>query len=409
MGSTLINAAIPFILLPFLTKFLSKADLGIIFMFSTLTSFITPFVNVNMDGAITRVFYRDKENFYQYIGNTIIISLICTVLLVLLSFIVSPLALEYTSLTFKWVSFCVLTCFAQFLILILLTLYRIHLKPLKYGILQVSLSAANLILSLILIGLFHFKWEGRLLAQVVSTIFFASFCFFVLKFNYKISFKIEINYIKHALKFGGGLIPHTIGMSLILLTNRFFLLKMVNLDETGMFGVASMLASVISFVTFSFNNAYVPWLYEKLNLESLSEKFKLVRFTYVYFLIILAFGLIFYFFLPLVYHFFINIKFQQSLKYTPWLILGFLFQGMYLMVTNYIIYSEKTHMQAIVTIIIGILNVPITYFSISFFGSYGAAFSFSFSFFLLFIFTWILSMKVYPMPWFSAIKLTKQN
>ena len=125
MGSSLINASIPFVLLPFLTKYLSRADLGMIFMFTTLTTFITPFINVNMDGAITRVFYSDKNSINQYIGNCIIISIGSTLLSTAICFIFSNILFEYTSLTFGWVFICIFYCFFQFLVLILLTLYRI--------------------------------------------------------------------------------------------------------------------------------------------------------------------------------------------------------------------------------------------------------------------------------------------
>jgi O-antigen/teichoic acid export membrane protein len=77
------------------------------------------------------------------------------------------------------------------------------------------------------------------------------------------------------------------------------------------------------------------------------------------------------------------------------------------MVTNYIIYSEKTHLQAIVTIVVGLLNVPLTYFSVLYYKSEGAAFAFGLSFMLLFVFTWFISSKVYKMPWFLIFKVSK--
>jgi O-antigen/teichoic acid export membrane protein len=407
MISTLINASIPFLLLPILTKYLSKSDMGYIFMFSTLTTFLTPLVNVNMDGAITRVFYKDKNTINQYIANCISISIVTTILISILCYLFEPTIFEYTGLSFKWVFLCIITCFAQFQVLILLTLYRVNIKPISFGILQNVSSLINLILSILLIVFLNFNWEGRVLGISISTIIVSIFSYIILQLKYKINFKIKPEYIKHALVFGSGLIPHTIGMALILLTNRFFLMKMLSIEETGLFGDASMLASIISFISFSFNNAYVPWLYEKLNKRSAYERLKLVWFTYKFYFALVIFGLVFYFILPIVFHIFINEKFVLALKYIPWLIVGFIFQGMYLMVTNYIIYSEKTHLQAIVTIVVGLLNVPLTYFSVLYYKSEGAAFAFGLSFMLLFVFTWFISSKVYKMPWFLIFKVSK--
>ena len=44
MGSSLLNAAIPFILLPIFTYYLSPTDFGEISMFSVLGGFIMPFI-----------------------------------------------------------------------------------------------------------------------------------------------------------------------------------------------------------------------------------------------------------------------------------------------------------------------------------------------------------------------------
>ena len=183
-------------------------------------------------------------------------------------------------------------------------------------------------------------------------------------------------------------------------TNRFFLLKMVNIAETGLYGVAFQVASILSFFAFSFNNAYVPWLFNKLTLNEKNIKITIVKLTYYYFIIILILGLLLYFIAtPLIFDYFINKNYNNSLKFSFLITMGFVFQGMYLMVTNYINYSEKTHYQAIVTIFIGVLNIPMNYYLINIYGSIGAAVTFCLSYILLFIFTWIMSYKAYKMPW----------
>jgi O-antigen/teichoic acid export membrane protein len=76
---------------------------------------------------------------------------------------------------------------------------------------------------------------------------------------------------------------------------------------------------------------------------------------------------------------------------------------MYFMVVNYISYVEKTYYQAIITVSVGLVNVPLNYFLILEFGAVGSGMAFACSFFLLFVFTWILSGKLYSMPWFTNI------
>ena len=69
------------------------------------------------------------------------------------------------------------------------------------------------------------------------------------------------------------------------------------------------------------------------------------------------------------------------------------------MVTNYILYSEKTFVLAAITIVIGLVNIPLNYYLIGHYGELGAAMSFAIIFFFYFTLTWFISSKVFAMPW----------
>ena len=75
------------------------------------------------------------------------------------------------------------------------------------------------------------------------------------------------------------------------------------------------------------------------------------------------------------------------------------------MVTNYIGYVNKTYWLAITTISVGVFKIPLTYYLIKLFGAPGASMSYCITFLLFFLLTWILSAKVYKMPWLFFLKL----
>jgi O-antigen/teichoic acid export membrane protein len=181
--------------------------------------------------------------------------------------------------------------------------------------------------------------------------------------------------------------------------DRFFLTNLLGLEQTGNYSVAFQLGAVFSLLTVAFNNAYVPWLFKNLNLNSIIIKIKIVKFTYLYFILLCVSGLILILIFPLISSIFIGSAFISVNIYSTFIIFGLVFQGMYFMVTNYIIYANKTHLQAALTITVGLIKIPVTYFSIKWFGPVGASVSYCVTFFLFFIFTWIISAKVYSMPW----------
>ncbi|MEI7423449.1 MAG: oligosaccharide flippase family protein [Prolixibacteraceae bacterium] len=393
------NAAIPFLLLPILTKYLTTSDYGIISMFSTVVAFLIPFVGFNLDAAVTRRFYSKDTDLATYLWNSLLILISTTIFSIGLFFAFRNTIEIYTKIPVNWLLLIPVVASAQFLCSLNLVLWQVREKPFKYAIFQILQSALNASLTILFVVVLFNNWKGRILSIVISTSVFALIAVFVFWKQNDIKILFKYSYLKNALRYGGGLIPHALGGSLILLTNRFFLTKMVNIDESGLYGVANQICSIIPFITFSFNNAFVPWLYKKLAENKEIDKRNIVKFTYAYFVIILLFGLIYYLFQPLIFNIFIGKQFHTAIQYSLWILLGFAFQGMYFMVTNYILYSEKTHIIATITIFIGIVNIPLNYLLITLFGGIGAAISFAAIFFIYFIATWLVSAKLYPMPW----------
>jgi Na+-driven multidrug efflux pump len=87
-----------------------------------------------------------------------------------------------------------------------------------------------------------------------------------------------------------------------------------------------------------------------------------------------------------------------------WLALGFLFSAMYYMVTNYIFYTRRTAWLAGITFLTAAINIPLTYFLILTSGAVGAAQATAISLGLSFLFTWLVSQRVYPMPWLAGLR-----
>jgi O-antigen/teichoic acid export membrane protein len=128
---------------------------------------------------------------------------------------------------------------------------------------------------------------------------------------------------------------------------------------------------------------------------------QLVRYTYVQFALMAGFAAVVALVMPWLAGVLLDPRFAESGQFVAWLALGFLFSGMYYMVTNYIFFAQRTAWLAVVTISVALLNIPITYALISVNGAVGAAQASAISFGLSFVGTWIASQRAYPMPWFA--------
>ncbi|NLE26818.1 MAG: oligosaccharide flippase family protein, partial [Clostridiaceae bacterium] len=76
-----INAAIPFLLMPILTRYLTPLDYGTVAMFGVLLSFVAPFTGLSINGAIARQYYASNEvDMPRYVSNCLMILLTSTML-----------------------------------------------------------------------------------------------------------------------------------------------------------------------------------------------------------------------------------------------------------------------------------------------------------------------------------------
>ena len=408
--SSFINASIPFFLIPVLTRYLSPEDYGMVSMFTITLSIASLFVGLNMHGAISRRFFSDQStDFPRYIGNCIFILFLSTVIILLFPLLFDTQLNQFTGLAMNIQFIIIVISFFQFIVLILLVNWQIRQKPIAYGILQISQTLIIYTLTIFFIVMLKMKWKGRVDAQVLASGIFAIISAIILLKKKWVKFEYNKKDIQHALQFSLPLIPHAVGGLLITMTDRLFITNMIGLKETGIYTIAFQIGSVLTILVASFINAYVPWLYNKLNKNDWSIKLKIVKYTYLFFFIVLMVPVLATLVLPWFLSYFVDKSFVGANAYAIWIILGYSFYSMYLMIAGFIFYAEKTKYLAFVTFTTAIINIPICYIMIKLNGTLGAAQSTAIVYFLSFIFTWILSSRVYKMPWLGIFNRTKNS
>jgi len=406
--TSILNSAIPFFMLPILTRYLTPEDYGIVSMFTLLATFIAPFIGLSLNGAIARQYYdQEKINIWEYVSNSILILIVNTLIVGTLFYMFSSYISQLVSFPSKLLWTVIVFSFSQVICSILLSLLQVQKKPLAYGAFNIMNTSLNMIISIILVVFLGWTYTGRIYGMVLSFSIFGIIALIILIRKKWIVFNIRKDYIKHALMFGVPLIPHALSGTIISMTDRFFITSMVGLAATGVYTVGYQVGTIINLLSASFNNAYVPWLYERLKQNHYATKIKIVKFTYAYFLGILILAIVLGISAPIFLKVLLGKAFNDSSIYVIWVALGYAFNGMYLMVVNYIFYEQKNSFLAMVTFATAILNVILNYFFIKEFGAIGAAQATTVIFATKFIVVWTLSAKVHKMPWKDV--LLKRN
>ena len=406
--SNILNAIIPFLLLPILTRYLSPLEYGQIAMFQTLLTGISTFVGLNSVGAANRKFYDsdiDEIVLKQFNGSCFQILIGSSLFTFVGVFLFQNQLSEFLAIPTSWILASVIISVFGFITSMRLGQWQIRSQAKWFGILQVSSSLVNMLLSLLFVIILTKGAQGRIDAQVITAIVVAIIALILLYKDKLLQIKIwKPQQIKEALSFGVPLIPHHVGFFLISAVDRFVINQKLGLSDAGIYMVAVQLSSAMVIVFDAINKAYVPWLFERLKRDDNKEKLQIVKYTYFYFIVVLCIAFISFIIGPFFITLIAGDKYIEAGKIIGWLCLGQAFGGMYLMVTNYIFFAKKTGKLALVTFITGVINLVLLIILVDQFGLIGAAISFSFSKFIQFIFTWFISNKFLPMPWLNRLK-----
>ena len=392
------NAAIPFLLMPILTRHLSPGEYGIVAMFQVLTGFIGPFVGLNVHGAIHRRYY-DKEatDLPAYIGSCLAI-LMCSALvaggaLALLGSWVSNLA----SFPKSWLWAVVVVSVCQFLVHIRLVVWQAGVKPERYGLFQIAFTLTNLGLSVWLVVGQEWGWEGRVVGLTGAYLVFGVGSIIGLALTGWVRWDVRSVYVSNALRFGVPLIPHTFATYAITATDKIFITNYIGVQETGVYLIAVQLASVLSILAVSVNRAVTPWVYAQLKRESGGEK--VVRLIYASAPVALAVALIGSMLSPPFLAVYVGEEFVRAGEFVPWLMVGQAFNAVYLVVVTVVFYAEKTHHLLWMTLAAAVLNVALNVPLTAAYGANGASMATAVTFFVRMALTCWLAVRVSSIPW----------
>lgn len=398
----ILNAAIPFLLMPVLTRYLSPEDYGVTAMLTVLMGIYTPFVGINLPGFVSVAYFKKNLNFSLVISTAFGLLMVSLLIAIIVTIIGRDIISDLAQFPSDWLWVVILLCFTNFFIMVLQNIQQVKGYAKEYTIIQLGQTSINLLLSLCFVVLFAMNWQGRIWAQVLTGIVFMLVAARLLYSWRLLKWQFSFDYMHKSLAFGLPLIPHALCGFFVLAADRLFISNMVGLSEVGIFSVGFSLGQAIELLGTSFNKAFSPWLYGKLkDLDEgrSNDRRKIVKFSYACMIGFVSVAIVYSLCMPWFLSFFVGPKFQEASKYILGFALAAAINAIYYLVVNYIFYRQKTQYLAMITFGSGILHIGITYMMIKTWGAIGAAYAAVVTHGIMTILTWWLSNRVYPMPW----------
>lgn len=400
--ATLINASIPFLLLPVLTRYLTPEEYGVVAVFQVWCSLLAVLCGLNTYGAATRKNYDyDEPDKYMgdYISACVAILLISSViiglsLLPFLSFLSTALGLSAV-----WILAGLVFAVGNFLVQLRLRQWQVRKRPVKYGQFQIGLSVLNAGISLLLVVVLTMGVSGRLIGITSAMLLFGCIGAILLWRDKLLVCSWRPDLIKDALAFSVPLLPHFVGGFLLLTVDRAVIGSVLGLEAAGHYMVAVQLALALNLLLQSLHKAYVPWLFERLKRDIAEEKKRIIRGSYVYFVALIAIALIAFVIGKPVLIVIAGATYAPAGDIIGWLVLAQAIRGMYYVVSSYLMYAKKTQQISLITIVSGAINIGLLLILLDAYGLMGAAWAVCAGAVVQFLATWYSASRAIAMPW----------
>lgn len=404
--TTIINQAIPFLILPILTRYLSPAEYGSFALFSFYLAISNAITGVSIPTVISKYYFNSKKQYIaEIIGNSILIVGILTLIVIILILILYPFVAVFLDLSLLWLLIIPIASFLFVIFNMGITVMRNSNKVFLYGKHTISNTIVNIALSLILVVFLYWGWQGRAIGIVFSFLISAIVSFYFLQKNGYVSFVFSKEILRNILKLLLPLIPNSFQLTIISQVGIFFLQYYYTKELLGLYSIAFQIAVIIQLLVTTLNLSWSPFLFEQISGSTAINKIYITRLLWALIAIIIT-GVLF---INITAGFMLKIMttpaYYGAKEFVPWFTLGFLFYGIYVFLFPILIKHEKQNYISFVSFSNMFIMIGLNIWFSHLFGYIGIAYAYCLTYFLMFLALAWKAQRVFPLPWLKALKI----
>jgi len=384
--ATVVNQALPFFLLPVLTRYLSPSEYGYVSLFQVYLTFSNILVGNSMVVQVTKNFYSKDKNFTAKLNSNIVVLLLLSTSIALVLILATT---EFFGNIFnfpqKWLLTLPVLSFILAINLINTVILRCEDKPFHFGLIQISSTVLNLVLSLIFIILFNWGWQGRVAGIEIAFILVGIYSgIYFIKAGY-LKLNISKKILKNLIITTAPLIISAIFIRTIEQSGKIFIDNIFSKSDVGLYTIGTLVGMIVYFIMLSFHYALEPWMYKQLSEKdqenSLVSVMKVLSlYSFAAFGIALIVSLLSGFIMSIM----VGSEYQTATIFVKWIAFGYAFWACYSAMTPMIIYKEGQKILILLSGIGAALNISLNYILIQINGTVGLAQSFLVTYLVMF-------------------------
>jgi O-antigen/teichoic acid export membrane protein len=389
---------IAFIMLPIYTNYLPREKYGVLTTIDTVTAMLTFLVIFGTDSALAYYYFetKEKDKKLEYVRNVMYFRLFIVGVLSLMVFTAGPFISEMIFKTPDYVELLYLALgvlFVDTMIIVILMVMRFDFKTKKVVIFTVGKMLLIAILSYTFLKYFVRSAEGILFGRLVSVVLILVPLVFTSSAYLKP--KINIASLKEIIKYAAPLVPASLAFWVIANASVIFLGMYQSLEEVGIYGAATRLATVITLLTSGVQMAWRPY-----SMSLKDKKDSPVLFSKIY-LALLLIGIIGVMGIATIMPYIIGIlgkEYYHAYQYVALISAATFLNFYYLIISVGLFFTKKTSSISVTFGIVAVINTILNIVLIPKFSIWGAVAAYLIAYMVAIIFIFRKSQQAYYVP-----------
>ena len=386
--SNFVMKGIGFLTTPIFTRLMTKEEYGDFNNFQIWTLLLLYVTSLNLDASIgraTKDFDEDQDGYVlSMISLYMVFTAICWGVCMAFS---SPFS-EWFSMnrTYMNCMFIYLMFFPAVQLFQSLERFRYHYKwNIASGMI---VSVGSSLLSVLLVVLMGDRMLGRVIGFFVPAVLVGVV---VIVYFAKMGKRVRLSYWKYALPIVLPYIPHLLSLYLLSNLDRIMIRDICGTEKMALYTLAYTCGMVITLLFNSANEAYGPWLADRLHLKEYGTIRKYSVY-YILFFAVLALGITLV--TPEILLIMGGSGYLEAKQVMPPVAAGCFLQFVYTLYVNVEQFEKKTVGMAVASIVAVVLNFVLNAVFIRMYGYVAAAYTTYVCYFLLLIFHMILVKRI---------------
>jgi O-antigen/teichoic acid export membrane protein len=325
-----IEALVPFLLAPILTRTLTPTDYGIWVLFITYTTFLRPIVGLTTQDAIRMRFLDfDQKQLDQFTHTVLYVMAVMALIVSTVTFLFADQIASAAKFPATWLVSVVAAAFLFEVFYTVLALQQFHGRRKAFLTTQVVQAVLSMAFTLAFL-LSGWDWRGVILGRMLGLAIAILISLRGLGYTPALFFRMPPrSFYRNIAKFGVVYWPAGMVVMAVAMTDKVVAAQYLGVEASAMYGVAALFASAYWVVNHSFVLAWTPWLFGKLKNAPTEGMREVVSVSLLYFVLASIAAAGFYFVSLFVAPILLGEAFHSAIPLLPYIMVAIVLQGFF--------------------------------------------------------------------------------